>query len=152
MKSKIYYLFLLITLVLSIQSCKKEDPKVVNISAHGLNKSHNMGNDCMDCHRDGGEGTGVYFLAGTVYDSLMTNPLPDGDVKLFTGPDGTGTLKYTIPVDALGNFYTTELISFGSGLYPAVQKGTSIMYMSGDISQGSCNSCHGITTDKIYVY
>ncbi len=69
---------------------------------------------------------------------------------MFTGPNGTGTLKHTLQVDGLGNFYTTESIDFGTGLYPAVEGKNSTKYMSSSTRNGQCNSCHGSSAEKIY--
>jgi hypothetical protein len=104
----------------------------------------------MNCHKQGGEGEGWFNVAGTVYDSLKTATLPNATVNLYTGPNGTGTLKYTILVDGKGNFYTTNYIDFTGGLYPSVQGTNSTHYMSSTISMGQCNSCHGVSTDKLW--
>lgn len=135
-----------------LQSCEKEGNET-NISHNGSNKSHNMGQNCMQCHRSGGSGEGWFNIAGTVYDSLQHNTKPNGLVKLYTGPDGTGTVKYTIEVDAKGNFHTTDAIDFGSGLYPSVVNSTGggQKFMSASITNGACNSCHNNTEDKIWV-
>lgn len=135
------------------QSCEKEgEENETNISRYGDDDSHNMGQNCMNCHKSGGQGEGWFNVAGTVYNAAFTNVQPNGTVKLYTGPDGTGTLKYTIEVDGKGNFYTTENIDFGSGLYPSVT-GTSgdVQYMGTSITTGACNSCHNVTTNKIFV-
>jgi len=151
MKIKLIGFFLtLISLLTIVVSCNKEGENSTNISSTGGNKSHNQGKNCMTCHTSGGEGEGWFNVAGTVYDSLKTSTYPNGIVQLHTGPGGTGTLKYTIYVDAKGNFYTTEAIDFGSGLYPSIQGGTSTHYMSSTIGMGQCNSCHGVSTDKLW--
>ena len=137
-----------------MQSCKKdskdENNGETNISATGGHESHNMSQNCMNCHKKGGEGKGWFSVAGTVYDSLLTNTFQNVIVRLYTGPDGTGTLKSTIYGDAKGNFFTTEAIDFGVGLYPSVQGISTTQFMSGIITNGQCNSCHGVTTDKIW--
>jgi hypothetical protein len=104
----------------------------------------------MNCHKQNGSGEGVFNIAGTVYDSLKTFPYPNSTVKLYTGPNGTGILKYTIQVDAIGNFFSTESIEFGSGLFPAVEGLHGIEYMFSVVTMGQCNSCHGVTAVKIW--
>lgn len=141
--------FLVLFLFVIAQLCKK-DKNVTNISANGDNKSHNTGQNCMSCHVSGGSGHGWFNVAGTVYDTTKTNTYPNATVKLYTGSHGTGTLQYTIQVDALGNFFTTESIDFGSGLYPEVQGNSTTKYMSSLITIGACNSCHGNSTGKIW--
>ncbi len=132
-----------------ISSCKKSN-NVTNISSTGASESHNMGRNCMTCHKSGGEGKGWFNVAGTVYNSTFNNTYPNGTVYLYTGPNGTGTLKYTIQVDAKGNFYTTESIDFSGGLYPAVKGNGATQYMNSSISMGQCNSCHGVSQNKIF--
>lgn len=121
-------------------------------SATGSNSSHNMGQNCMNCHFGGGSGQGVWKVAGTVYKPNLTTINPNTVVKLYTGPNGTGTLKYILNVNAKGNFYTSQTVSFTGGLYPAVTNGTDTNYMSSSITVGACNSCHNnSTTDRIWI-
>lgn len=140
---------------LMVAACEKEgDENGENetvISSHNSMESHNNGKDCMSCHKSGGPGEGWFTVAGSVYDETATNPFPNATVKLFTGPNGTGTNKKTIEVDGRGNFYTTENIDFGDGLYVAVEGSEQTRYMSMSLSKGQCNSCHGNSTAKISV-
>jgi hypothetical protein len=111
-----------------------------------------MGQNCMSCHKPGGSGEGIFRVAGTVYDSLLNNTNANGFIDLYTQPNGGGTFVKRIAVDAKGNFYTTEIIGLGNGLYPSVISRTgNKKYMSGSITSGACNSCHGVTQDKIWV-
>ncbi len=130
-------------------SCNKEGEET-KISSNSSSESHNQGQNCMSCHKSGGEGEGWFNAAGTVYDSTKLAVYPKTTVKLFSGPQGSGDLKYTVQVDGLGNFYTTEKIDYGTGLYPAVEGNNQTKYMSSSISNGACNSCHGVSTDKIW--
>ena len=104
----------------------------------------------MGCHASGGSGEGWFSVAGTVYDSLKTSTYPNATVRLFTGPNGTGNLELTVEVDALGNFYTTENIDFGNGLYTSVEGNSDIIHMNSIVTTGQCNSCHGVSTDRIW--
>lgn len=138
------------TIMIVAAGCEKENE--TKISRHNSNESHNNGQNCMSCHKSGGQGEGHFNVAGSVYDSLQVSHQPNGTVKLYTGPDGTGVLKYTIEVDAKGNFYTTENIDFGSGLYPSVVGTAGIQhFMSTTTTTGACNSCHNVSTDKLWV-
>lgn len=151
LKNKILVKYTLaFVLIATLQSCKNENENETKISSHGDDQSHNLGQNCMNCHKQGGSGEGWFTIAGTIYDSLNSITYPNATVKLFTGPNGTGTLKYTVNADALGNFYTTEKIDFGNGLYPMVKGNVISNYMSSATSSGQCNSCHGISTDKIW--
>ncbi len=141
--SVLFGVFVATTTLISFNSCEKEGGcGSSNVSASGGNKSHNMGQNCMQCHKTGGEGEGCFVVAGTVYDTLSTNTLSSGKIELFTGPDGTGNLVHTIQVDSKGNFYTTENFEI-SGLYPVLTGPTGHKsYMSSALTSGECNSCH----------
>jgi cytochrome c553 len=140
------------TFALSLNSCKgtfacHED----NISAAGADDSHNMGQNCMQCHQAKGEGEGCFIAAGTVYGMDMISPVSSGKVDFYTGPNETGTLKQTIMIDSKGNFYSTAKFS-PEGLYPVVTGPTGNKKMMGSsLSTGACNSCHGSSTDKLWV-
>jgi hypothetical protein len=120
------------------------------ISKHNDDESHNMGNNCMTCHISGGEGEGLFTLAGTVYQESKTAVYPNATVKLFSEVNGGGTLKYTFEVDAKGNFYTTEAIDFGTGLYASVEGSGSTKNMITPVTIGACNSCHSTTNNRIW--
>ncbi len=125
-------------LMLVMLSCEKENE--TKISTYNDDESHNAGQNCMDCHTPGGEGEGWFEVAGTVYDSTRTN----------TYPNATGTLHYTLQVDALGNFYTTEDMKAPAGLYVAVQGDNQTNHMQSILSSRNCNSCHGVGTERIW--
>lgn len=157
MKSKRIFIssFIAAAAMISVmQSCddaKKGQCGNTNISASGENESHNNGQNCMSCHVSGGKGDGCFIAAGSVYNSAGSSPVGSGVVRLYTGPNGTGTVAAEIAVDAKGNFYTTESINFGStGLYPSYTNSTGqTKYMGSFTGNGQCNSCHGVVTGKI---
>jgi len=150
-KLKTIHILAFSLLIIAFQSCQKENGENESkISANGTSRSHHTGQDCMSCHSSGGSGDGWFAVAGTVYDVAKINFYPNTTVKLYTAINGTGILKYTVQGDALGNFYTTQTIDFGSGLYPAVQGTAGPKYMTTAITTGRCNSCHGISTDKMW--
>ncbi len=134
-------------------SCQKDNESGgSNISQTGGTKSHKMGQNCMNCHKAGGNGDGQFNVAGTVYNAQLASVFPNAVIKLYTGANGGGTLRATINGDANGNFYTTEPIDFTGGLYPAILgSGTNIKYMSESITSGACSSCHGSSTSKLWV-
>ena len=142
--------YLVVALALGVLASCDEGRYETKISSHGENESHNEGMDCMICHGSGGDGEGWFSVAGTVYDSLLIETYPNATVKLFTGPAGTGELKYTIEGDSRGNFYTTKKVKFGNGLYPAIEGGTGTRYMSTPITVGNCASCHCNTTSRLW--
>jgi len=133
-------------------ACEKEGVEnVTNISSYNSDKSHHMGENCMNCHSSGGPGEGWFTVAGTVYQNDKTTPYPNATIRLYTGPGGTGDLKATVEVDGKGNFYTTEPIDFGNGLYMSAEGDTETKYMNSSLATGQCNSCHGVSTDHIWV-
>ena len=149
MRSNTIYLIISGILTLLMNSCTSESD-YKNISDYLSVRSHNMGMNCMNCHNENGTGDGWFEIAGTVYDSSQINTYPGATVKLYTGPNGSGTLVYTIEVDTKGNFHTTEMIDFSGGLHPVVVGNAGSKSMTSTISIGDCNSCHGNTTNKIW--
>ncbi len=150
-KKQILLLLLLGLSTFIFQSCEKDEGKnEKKISMYGGDESHNKGQNCMECHKSGGEGEGWFNVAGTVYDTALIATLKNTTIKLYTEANGGGQLKYTFEGDAKGNFYSTDDINFGDGLFPSVQGPTGTQYMSTSVKTGACNSCHGATTDKLW--
>jgi cytochrome c553 len=151
-RKKLFRIVLLIVFpLIALEACNHAKDGEENISKHGDDDSHNMGQNCMNCHKKGGEGEGWFYIAGTAYSNSGTNYAQDVTLLMYTEPDGAGTVKYTVEGDSKGNFYTTNIIGFGNGLYPAVVYNNDTSFMSSSISHGACNSCHGVSTDKITV-
>jgi len=137
-----------------VQSCEINGcSRSVMVSNTNGRDSQKMQGDCMNCHGPNGNGRGCFTIGGTVYDSLEMNANPNSVIMLYTQSNGGGQLVATLDVDKSGNFYTTSVINFGSGLYPAVvSKSTNeIQYMPTPIVTGACGSCHGILNAKIWV-
>ena len=140
-------------LLLINSSCRREGQTTTAVSINNGSASHNNGQNCMTCHRSGGQasGDGWFVVGGSVFmpDKISYNP--NGKILLYPGPNGTGNVVATIEVDGKGNFYTTDAIDFGNGLYPAVigSNGT-IQYMGQVTRTGACNGCHGVSTDKLW--
>ena len=139
-------LTLVVVGLLMMVSCEGNETK---ISSFNGKDSHYTGDNCMNCHKSGGEGEGWFTAAGTVYKENKTAVYPNTTIELYKEANGKGLVS-TIEVDGLGNFYTTKSIDFGTGLYPAVKGDGGTKYMSTTISVGTCNSCHGVTTDKMW--
>jgi hypothetical protein len=154
---KIYLLFSLILsamLIWSASSCHKEGSSVTAVSIHNGSKSHNNGSNCMTCHKSKGQGAGAgwYVAAGSVFMLDKVSYNPNATVYLYTGQNATGNLVAKIEADALGNFYTTEPLSFGNGVYPVVESATgTFQYMNQVTRTGACNGCHGVSQDRIWV-
>jgi hypothetical protein len=152
-KAAIIALIPALMILICLNGCKKEKGNcdAVSISKFGLTTSHHTGEDCLECHKEGGSGNGCFAAGGTVYDSTLTKVYTLATVRLYSDAKGKGELKATIEVDGNGNFYTTDVIR-GITLYPAVTGITgTTLYMNGHIAKGSCNGCHGVITKKIWV-
>jgi hypothetical protein len=148
----LYFISLLIAVCLCFYSCRTDNKSIVAISTANT-QSHNVGQDCMSCHGKNGEAksNGWFVVAGTVFQADKQTPNPNAIVTLYSQAHGVGNVVHTIQADANGNFYTTEPIDFGAGLYPVVQSsGGAVQYMNNLIRVGSCNGCHnGANTDRI---
>jgi hypothetical protein len=153
MKQKTVKILAFIVMIIAIQSCTTEnDYSSIKSSLTGSSASHNMGQNCMNCHKPGAGEAPVWKVAGTVYNEALSATNPNATVKLYSGPNGTGTLITTLQVDSKGNFYTTANVDFAAGVYPSVTGITSTNSMSSSISTGACNSCHdGVTRSKIWI-
>jgi len=141
-------LLCLFVIFLSCSQGQKNDIKVSENTGH----SHHAGENCMNCHKQGGPGDGWFTAGGTAYDSISGKPAPNTTVYLYTRKYGQGILKYTLHGDGSGNFYTTENIDYSAGVYPAIQGPNGMRYMITSITMGQCNSCHGISTLKLFAY
>jgi hypothetical protein len=134
--------------ILFLTSCTSENDESEDetvISSYGDTESHRAGNNCMSCHTAGGSGEGRFTVAGTVYQADGTTPYPNTTVTLYTGADASGELVITVEVDGKGNFYTTESVDWGTGLYPSVSSDNETLNMPTPTGSGACNSCHSGT-------
>ena len=125
-------------------ACEKEGGEIVGAS-------HNAGNNCLVCHKSGGQGDGIFTAGGTVYKTGTTTGLSGVSVKIFSNTEGTGTPVATMTSDNGGNFYSKSSINFGTGLFVKVSSSNGTSAMGSSITSGACNGCHGIVTDKIFV-
>ncbi len=132
-------------LLVAVPACKKSggNENSVLISQNTGMTSHKQGENCMSCHRGGGSGDGIFTVAGTVYTRNGSDINPNGTVQLYTEARAGGTQVTTVEVDGMGNFYTTEAVDFGTGLYTLVTSASgNVEHMNGPITSGACNSCH----------
>jgi len=142
----------LMVLSFGISACDGEgnEGNETKISSNGSNDSHKNSENCMSCHISGGSGEGWFTAAGSVYKANGTTENANGFIRLFTEPNGGGTEVAKIEVDALGNFFTTKKIDYGSGLYPSFESASgNKKFMGSTTISGSCNSCHGVSAPKI---
>lgn len=147
----LYLVLLLLSLTIVISGCEKDDNKVMNSQKDGTD-SHKHGEDCMSCHSSGGSGEGVFTIAGSIYNDDMLTPYPNGTVELKIDIAGSVNMVKTLEVDARGNFYTTDPFDFSEGAYTSIWSINGKEYdMNSKISSGSCNSCHGNSTEKLWI-
>lgn len=113
-------------------------------SGHGDAISHNLGQNCMQCHQARGPGRGRFSVAGTLHDAEGA-PLPDGSLELRSAPDGGGELVLRVEADGLGNFYSTDPLPLPDvPLFPTVYDadGVGKNFMPFPTRSGACNVCH----------
>jgi hypothetical protein len=80
----------------------------------------------------------VYRESGSVYSGAT--------VRLTTAPEGGGTVVLSLSADASGNAYSSQRVSFGSGLYVDVAgSGGARRTMKAAITSGACNACHDVS-------
>lgn len=146
---------------LLVMACSHYDDilKNFNQSKEGATKSHNQGQNCMNCHNDNYKlvsHNNWWNIAGTVYRNA-SQTADAGFVELWTDTNRSGELLYRLPIDAKGNFYTNNIIDFKDGFYPV------LIYSDGTYNPdnsmltktktGACNSCHdGKTQEQIILY
>jgi len=115
-------------------------------------KSHNAGKDCMSCHHDNNnEGSGEgkwWYIAGTAYNKNGTIAT-SGRVEFWDAVDTPHALICSLTIDREGNFYTSKIIDFKTGLYPKMisSNGDTSMTQAVVFNNASCNSCHGNNFD-----
>lgn len=151
-------LLFIFSIVLLFSSCAKDaeddSPTIIDtislVSFYGGTISHYQGENCPICHQEGGEGKGWFNISGTVYDTTLSHGYANATVNIFDGINGTGNLIYSIECDSFGNFYSTNKIEFGSGLYAVVDGEKISAKMGSLVTKGSCNNCHGVTTNRIW--
>lgn len=151
MKNKLFLMVaLVLTGVMLITACENEGE--AKNSNEGDDSSHNAGRNCLGCHRKGGSGSGIFYVGGTVYDSLRTAVNSGCTVKITTEPNGAGTELVSLLTDEKGNFYTTETVDFSVPRYVSiVGKTGNRKFMESSITNGACSSCHGSTQIKAWV-
>jgi hypothetical protein len=151
-KKVIMALAILTSVTCAIESCEENNCGTSHVSSFYSLESKKMTGDCMNCHNPNGGGSGCFRVGGTAFDSISPDSLvQNAVVRLYTQPNGQGELVVTLQVDKSGNFYTTGPVSFGSGLYPSITNSMgNVRYMPNATTTGACNSCHGVTNNKIW--
>lgn len=155
MKYKLFALFIFLCAVIISVSCSdsfNNSHNNIMISFNDEEKSHKHGENCMECHNDGQDGKDPFKIAGSVYTGNGESPVVNGLVKFYEEPEGEGRLAYAVEIDAKGNFYTTEGIDMGGGLYPAIESTRGNMYfMLTEVKTGACSNCHSADGIKLVI-
>jgi len=113
-------------------------------SAAGGTESHNAGQACTHCHQAHGPGRGQFTLAGSAFRADGT-PATEGSIQAWTPMMDGGTLVAEVPIDAYGNFYTTQDLGLPDAVIQPVvvdASGTVVNQMPWPTESGSCNQCH----------
>lgn len=133
----------LITILFACEEKEGSEGEEVGGQSTASGTSHNTGKNCMNCHQ--------FTAAGSVYNKALSSGFQGAVVKLTTQANGAGTVLGTFTVNKSGSFYTSSAINFGTGVYPSVIGSSgNTKYMSSAITTGACNSCHGVSTSKIW--
>jgi hypothetical protein len=99
------------------------------------------GDDCLQCHHQGGTGTPFTF-AGTVYDATGTTPTGGATVHL---EDSVGNVALAIAHATNGNFYGTDFVMYPARAFATQCPDVLAMVAPVDMSTGAnCNTagCH----------
>lgn len=141
-------------LLLQASSCgrKENNCSAIRVSILGVGSSHNSGLQCQNCHVYQGSGPGCFTLAGSIYRDNGFDPYPDGEIRMYTLPNGQGENRGTLYTDNSGNFYTTQTIDYSQELYPVLVDGNNkAYYMNTPVTEGNCNRCHSEFAQRIRV-
>jgi predicted small secreted protein len=138
----LFFLFILCSSAFFSCNTKKAG-QGIGASTYNGTDSHDVGTACLSCHNSGGSNAYWWYIAGTVYKPDESDLNPNSTVYFFTSVNGGGSLAGLLAVDGKGNFYTSTLVDFGSGLYPGVKSSSGeTRYMQSSTKNGDCNSCH----------
>ena len=113
-------------------------------SEAGAMNSHNTGQACTHCHQAQSNGRGQFTAAGSAYNADGT-PASSGAIQLWAGSADTGTLLVELPVDGLGNYYTTMDLGLPQTVIQPVvvdATGAEVSRMPWATESASCNQCH----------
>lgn len=118
-------------------ACEKEN--ISNVSAHQSERSHYVGENCMNCHYQAGPGDGWFSVAGSVYGNYENHTVRITDAL-------TQEVLVEVEIDQLGNLHTTEAIDFSNGITIVItdedDPTAPPRVMSSIVNNGQCNLCH----------
>ena len=121
-------------------------------SVAGSSRSHNFGQNCFSCHTSGSGSEASEYqwtVAGSVaYNGSALTGVSGAVIKFYKADN---TLVATLPVDAIGNFYTTTSITGMGSLYPEISYNGTTHRMSSPAS-ASCANCHALGGTQGLIY
>ncbi len=121
------------------------------VSTFGNMDSHQAGENCMECHKIGGQAGLIFSIAGTVYNSNLNIVYPNVRINIFSDIELNDIPVEIVEVDGKGNFYSNIPIDWQNGLFVSVSSSNQIKSMNGSIFDGSCNRCHGVDIPHINI-
>lgn len=128
-----------IVMLIVLVGCGESSP-VSSVSRAGGTNSHHAGENCMQCHSQGGGADSWFQAAGTLI-TKQGDTITSGTVTIHFQD---GSPPVSLEVDSLGSFFTTEELGLPTPIAPIVKDNTT-----GDAAQmpfttvsGSCNFCH----------
>ena len=143
-------LILVISIIASNCDLNKNNSNSI-MSTYGSIDSHRAGEDCMECHKSGGDAGIVFSIAGTIYHTNSNIVFSNTSVTLFDDIDVNNIPLEIFEVDGKGNFYSNIPIDWQNGLFVSVSIANQVKRMNGTIFDGSCNHCHGVDIPYINI-
>lgn len=113
-------------------------------SEAGSTTSHHTGESCTHCHQAHSDAPGQFTASGSAY-TADGAPATTGTIQLWAPVVDGGALLLALPVDALGNFYTTVDLGLPDApVQPLVLDGSGVAVnqMPWPTESASCNQCH----------
>jgi hypothetical protein len=149
-KVQIFLLSIIVILITLIVLFYLNNPYLSRVNG---NTSHNFGTDCSSCHSKSKEDAVSHFtVSGSVLNESRTLISKNAVIHLSLTPRARKIIS-TIFADSLGNFFSNEEIDFSKGLYPSLYGTLGIdedrKHMRIPVFNGNCNSCHGISEEKL---
>lgn len=132
--------FLTLFLLFSLTSCGGDEESA---SGGGNNEFMRPGEDCSQCHSEGGSAK-VFTVSGTVFTSSSSSEGADKATVVITDDDGEVT---NLTTNSAGNFFSTKAFSFPVRVSVKSSSGGE-RSMGSAATKSGCNSCHGLTSSS----
>jgi hypothetical protein len=102
---------------------------------------HNVGEDCLTCHVEGGEADDAWTIGGTVFSDVQgTEAVESVSVLVY---DTLGTLKMTLITDYNGNFWEEDSTPPSTYMITLVKGADTVSMPSAQTYTGcGAGTCH----------